>query len=31
LFFGKIYEDIRFKSYSNLSKPMLEYSSPLIF
>lgn len=30
LFFGKIYEDIRFKSYSNLSKPMLEYSSPLI-
>ena len=27
---GKIYKDIHFKKYNNLSKPMIRYSSPLI-
>ena len=30
LFFGKIYIDIRLKNYTDLSKPMIKYSSPLI-
>lgn len=30
LFFGEIYRDIQFKNYSDLSKPMLKYSFPLI-
>ena len=27
---GKIYKDIHFKKYNNISKPMIRYSSPLI-
>lgn len=30
LFIGKIYKDIRFRNYTNLSKPMIKYSMPLI-
>ena len=28
---GKIYRDIHFKNYKDLSKPMINYSAPLIF
>ena len=30
LFAGKVYKDIRFRKYNDLSKPMIKYSSPLI-
>ncbi|KOF57149.1 multidrug transporter [Clostridium sp. DMHC 10] len=30
LFIGKVYKDIRFRNYTDLSKPMIKYSSPLI-
>ena len=30
LYIGKIYKDIKFKNYTDLSKPMIKYSSPLI-
>lgn len=30
LVFGRIYKDIKFKNYNNLSKPMIKYSAPLI-
>lgn len=30
LFIGKAYEDLRFKNYKNISKPMVKYSTPLI-
>lgn len=30
LFVGKVYKDIRFRHYNDLSRPMIKYSSPLI-
>lgn len=30
LFVGKVYKDIRFRNYNDLSKPMIKYSAPLI-
>lgn len=30
LIFGKIYRNVKFRNYNNLSKPMIRYSSPLI-
>lgn len=30
LFVGKIYKDIRIQNYNNLSRPMINYSAPLI-